>query len=317
MKKITKKNIDIGSYITSEYANDLLNQYSEEYPNVASSFNIKKTSILKVLNASPEVTGIRFFYGLSDLLNPNSVKLILVPCTQNSDFANPKNLIIEQGYMDHNDQVHSILEVSQMIANWVTSLNQRNPELKYKETTRGGFFGRNSLLDLIRDQDCHSISFKLGLKESVISPIMQALNDNGKFLNSFIMDVTAPCPPSCAQPWPETSDEPCALELVGMSTSNKEKIDNYRWFRDHKLLDLEGGAKQYELYYFLSPFVTMVISKNKSNKEILRRMYTERIAPCNAFIANGEYQKALDLLEDTLQVWIAEYKTDLEKAYFV
>jgi hypothetical protein len=268
-----------------------------------------------VLNVSPSVTGIRFFYGLSDVLNPNSVKVFLVPCTHSSDFGNAKNLIIEEGYMDQYNQVHSILEVSQMIANWIISLNQRNPELKYKETTRGGFFWRNSLLDLVKDKECDAISYKFGLKDNVVSPVMQALDYENKIISiDPFMDVTRPCPTMCG---PETSDPNCALELADLSTSFNTELDNYRWFRDHKLLEVEGGARQYELYYFLSPFVAMVINNNKSKEAILHRMYNEQIAPCSEFIKNGEYQKAFNLVESTLLSWIAEYQGEFNQEYSV
>ena len=81
-----QKAIEVGRFISKEEFDLQRGTYQNEYPDFRNSFIISKDLFLKVLNCSAQLTGIRFMHGLADMKNPQSVKLLLIPCTDFSEY---------------------------------------------------------------------------------------------------------------------------------------------------------------------------------------------------------------------------------------
>ncbi|NRB46034.1 MAG: hypothetical protein HRU41_00055 [Saprospiraceae bacterium] len=303
---LERKTVDIGQYISESLAETLRSTYAESFPDTMTSFVIDKSLIEQALGLSSKVAGVRFMYGLRDMLNPNSVSVILVPCTSRSVYSqNTMPLISEQGYYDHLGTQYHLLETAELIANFIQSQNTQDPQLVYKTTTRGNFIGRNSLVDLLKDQACQSISYTLGLEEKTIQPILQALDSNEEPINNLYMERSQPCPPFCHD------DSDCLARTVVELFSGEEELNQFRQFRDEVLLHTPGGSYLYETYYFISPIITNLIRKRVDGKQVFQMLYTDKILPFKQLINTGETTTAVLFLKETLINLAQEYPMEL------
>lgn len=316
MKQSKLKVSEVGQYVSQEYFEKHTNCYQETFSDTASSFSIPKSLIEKVINLSPEVKGIRFMYGLADQLNPNSIRILLIPCSARSEYSiGNQAILIKQGYYDHLGEKHSVFQTSELISTFVNDIKKRDQRLNYKEITRGGFFGKKKLLEFIKDSQGDQITLHFSYKDEIIHPIMEPYHISNK---GVYMNWARPCPPLCKEKSEteieEEENDDC-LATAAVSTvhqhSSEKALDLYRVFRDNKLLDMKGGAIYYELYYFISPYVSCYID-NQSNKiDLLKSIYFDKITPFHHLLEEHKYEEALELLKGTLMEWVEDYKVEL------
>ena len=240
MKTFTGTGTDAGSYIDKPLVEHLRKRYELEFPEVISSVRITKTLILRVLSMHKKVSGIRFMYGLADTLNPNSLRILLVPCTHVSEHSiQAKPIIFSSGYYSHDGKLNSIKQVVELSANFVQFVESRMTGVVHKKITRGGFFGRSSLCDLMQDDRCFEVLFALGLEHKDIKPILEPITMSDQSL-SIYMDFAHLCPPSC-----NTGEDCVATMSVELHAPVYDELDLYRHFRDNELLKLNGGRALY------------------------------------------------------------------------
>ncbi|MEP4091491.1 CFI-box-CTERM domain-containing protein [Reichenbachiella sp.] len=306
-EKPPKKTTDIGAYAEENYFLQHTEKFSRLLPNLKSSFSIKSSLIKKVLNAGNDIKGIRFMFGLEDEFNPNSVRILLVPAGSSNDYAEPRfTFLTEQGYLDHLGVSHNIFNTCELVSSFVKNVKKELPELNYKEITRGGFLGKNSLLDLVERHDCKEVELHFGYKNSnEIIPIFEPFNE----LDGPYMNFSQPCPNACDGYDPETGEDWCIDTNAVYSNSTHEELDNHRFFRDNYLLDLNDGEIFYEMYYFVSPMVSYLISKEENSDLILKKIYKEKIRPFNELLNKEAYDEALVVLKDTLAEWVNIYQS--------
>ncbi len=304
-----RKAVDVGEYISKGLFHALQKTYHTAFPNTIASFRISKTLILNVLNSSTKVSGIRFMYGLSDVLNPNSIRVFLIPCINEKEYSlNSKPLLVEKGYYDQEGNVFSLPEMAQMMADYVKYVHQQDETLNYKTITRGNFFGRNSLENFMSAETCVSISYHLGLRKNIIAPIIEPLDRQGYAYADVYMDFTRPCPPVCKG---HDGSEHCMATTAVEQFSEEAELDFYRAFRDTYLLDQEGGAMLYEMYYFISPLVNMLMLKKADDEVIYHNLYFNKILPFKALLEQKNYQAATYLLQEVLEELTNKYTTEL------
>jgi len=303
-----QKNIkDIGTYVSKEYFQKLSNAYQEAYPSITSSFVISKDLLHQLLNISDQVVGIRFMYGLADTLNPNSLRLLVIPCGGTDDIdANSHPLILEQGYYDHLENCYSVLETAELIHNFVQSMKASNQDLTYKTIRRGAFFGKNQLLDLVKHKACAHLKIHFGLIDQMVEPVLEPLDASFNASFNIYMEFAKPCPTFCGETSPE-----CLATMAVRQFSLETELDTYRVFRDQELLHIRGGGIYYELYYFISPFIGHFISKQTNKAEVLKLIYEEKMLPFSALLSEKRYEEALGLLSDTLTEWTDTYQLKL------
>lgn len=309
----TKKNVkavDVGSFISEEYSNQLQQSFKETYPKMETRFTFSKSLMLKVLNSSKAITGIRFMYGLEDESNQSSIKLILVPCTNATEYAeNSKPLIFSSGYHDNHGDLKSIRETGELIARFVKHIKDNNDSLEYRNITRGAFVGKNSLLALSEGHTCKYVALNFGLRKDVIEPVFEPLNINLVADQKIYLDFVHACPPFC-DPGTSPSTNACfgtlALELKGKTDNEKRFFLN---LRDRTLFTLKDGATYYEMFHFISPIVSLLIPKLINQNEVLSNMYTNRLAPLKDLITQERFDEATTLIANGLDELIEEFET--------
>lgn len=303
-KKLNVTNAcNIGQQITQNDFVSLTENYANFYNDIIVDFVIKKKIIENILKFSRHVAGIRFMYGLKDPLNPYSKVLFLIPCTSLSDtHISTEALLCKEGYSDHEGNLYSLEEIATFMAQYIKHVSTNNPHFAYKKITRGNFYGKNSLKEVLSN-DCSYIKFSFGFIKNHISPIIQPLDNNYQNADNIYMDLTAPCPPNCGD-----GDERCIAEMAVNNFSNEDELDTYRLFRDTKLLDLDAGAYLYELYYFISPLIARIMDKKVNNDKVLQQFYYNQIVPFKELLLNENYQEAINHLKEVLYSLSQEYE---------
>jgi len=299
-----RKTVDAGESISKAYYKELINGFANLETNTVSIFHIERSLIEKVLHLNEKVTGIRFMYGLRDVMNPNSSVLMLIPCTNNGDYDSATPLFSEKGYYDQSGASMSILETSEYLANFVKHMNNTDPTWNYREITRGTFYGINTINELLLQDDCAQIRFNMGFEtrknEKGIHPVLEAVNTNNENITGFFVENGTGCPPRCGFDIFEIKYQ--AIELNVMQI--------VREFRDNTLLTLENGAKYYEMYFFITPFVSSVL-RTEGNQEFVNDFYNSRFLPFANLVKHGLHEEALEMLEETLDCLVQEYRTEL------
>ncbi|WP_046758490.1 hypothetical protein [Kordia jejudonensis] len=294
---------NIGQAITKNDYNLLKNNYKKVY-NDETSFIIPKALVEKNLNFHKDVVGIRFMYGLKDSLNPNSKVLFLIPCSSLSKNLSTESMLRKEGYQDHEGNFYTFQEVLLFMSQYIINVSKDHPEFIYKEITRGNFYGKDSLKSILVDNS-KFVQYDLGYNGDHISPVIKALDISYVPVNEIYMDLTDPCPNMCG------GSEICITTLaVEKFADHEDELNVYRAFRDYLMLDIEGGARLFEMYYFVSPVVAKIISNsNTGNDEIaLNNFYKNEIIPFKLLLKNKQYDKALDALKDTLHNLFDQYE---------
>ncbi len=223
--------MNVGGYVSSEHFDKVTTAYQEQFPGSVNFVTVKKEIILNVLNSHEWVSGIRFMYGLDDPMNPNSLRVFLIPCTHTSENVSlSKPLVTKTGYYDNTGLLNSLNDVVNAIAAYVKQMTKRNPDLVYKQVTRGNFLGKNSLLDLTSKENDEFISIHFGLENLVLKPVFVPSDFNGRIFGVDFMNFTEPCPPNCD---PGDPDDLCVAELSVLRFSIEEELNVFRNFRDN------------------------------------------------------------------------------------
>ena len=300
-KKKVSNARDIGQQITKNDYQFLKRNYQETYGEER-HFIIPKDLILEALNLNENVAGIRFMYGLKDSLNPYSNVLFLIPCSNISENLSTEAMLVEHGYSDHQGNLYSVQEVLLYISQYIQSVSKEHPELNYKEITRGNFYGKNSLESLLT-RDAEFIQYDFGYNESHVSPVVQSLDLNLNSINEVYMDFSRPCPNACGD-----GDDCISTLTVEIYSSTKNELSSYRTFRDNILLQYEGGAQLFEMYYFVSPVVAKILNSSPHKEVALEKFYQEEITPFRLLMEEGNFQESVDSLRNTLHNLFQEYE---------
>jgi hypothetical protein len=299
--------MNVGGYVSSEHFDKVTTAYQEQYPGSVNFVTVKKEIILNVLNSHEWVSGIRFMYGLDDPMNPNSLRVFLIPCTHTSENVSlSKPLVTKTGYYDNTGLLNSLNDVVNAIAAYVKQMTKRNTDLVYKQVTRGNFLGKNSLLDLTSKENDEFISIHFGLENLVLKPVFVPSDFNGRILRGDFMNMTQPCPDHC-------NDDPglCVAELSVLRFSIEEELNVFRNFRDNILLNLENGEELFEMYYFISPLIAALINDSSSKEFELKNIYFQKIVPFKELLISNKYEEANYLLNETFKEWVDQWQVSL------
>ena len=300
----------VGEFISSELNNSLIDSYEKEFPGVVSKFSVDHQLVEKVFSMHDKVTGLQFAMGLTDTLNPNSSRVLLIPCTHAEKGMKPIPLISYRGYYDLDGGLVPLIEACQIIANQAAYRKTHNQNLTYKDIERFSFVGRNMISNLLSVPNCESFSFQFGFENNRIATILSPLDANGENINDIYADKMGTTPPMGNCPPGEECGGDCAAELVMSIKSNKEDLDIIRTFRDNYLLNLENGDWLYEMYYFISPLVTYKIN-NACNKIQLIDTLHSKIKAMTHLIEAEEYDKTVSVFRNTLEELVDVYQEAL------
>lgn len=296
MKKLQKKTIQVGELISATYAKELTSGYELFTGSDSPSFELKKDLVFNLLNQS-RVAGIRFMYGLQDPMNPYTLRLIMVPCTNEGDFGMPMPLLSTSNYFDHEGQILSIVEASNEIANFVNYFGAFDPTWNYHEVTRGSFFGSETLKQLLNKEECSSMRYTLGFgiqDEEVhahIHPVLEPIDLFGINSWSDLLENGLPCPPYC--------------KGGGyLENSVSKNMNIFSEFKHIDLLKTQGGKQAYELYYFVTPLLNSIIVQQEMNTV---EFYESKFNEVIELIRLGHHNEAVSEMSKTLNELIETY----------
>ncbi|MEM6643463.1 MAG: hypothetical protein AAF616_10820 [Bacteroidota bacterium] len=292
-----------GSLISEELFNCLSQNYAIHLPNHLRTLVFDKSLLLRTLKTSDQVTGIRFTYGLSDIKNIYSTKVLLVPCTSNV-YYDQIPLVLNQHYLDHEGNQYSIERVAEMIYNFVIHSVEKENFSSYERINRGSFFGAHSLDLLLTESNCKYIQFNFGMdNKKILHPILNPLDCSYRTNSRLYLENS--WPPRDSDP-----DEICLAKFAVDKFSNENELNRFRNFRDQELLTVKDGGMLYELYYFISPYIVNVLKEQSDGLEHLQNIYDKNIMPLYEEIMKGNLLKAVDHLKRAFKSLIDEYSVD-------
>ncbi len=296
--------------ITKDQATYLLTNFKEQFPRKTSSFSISKHLLAYVLG-EPNVSGIRFMYGIKDLSDPQ-VSIVLMPSSYDLISQNSKlpNLIIKKdGYFIHDGEEVTVENTWKMLFNYVKYEHQQNPEIPLKKIHRGDFWGINKLNDFINNPEIATLQFNIGYSPieceftKGIHPVLNGFDEENNSLNIF-MDFTTPCPQNCDG----EGDLSCILTgMVNAVAGNTDEteLNIFREFRE----ELWRSEKGYlvEMYYHTSPIIAAAINKHDNKDSIYKALYNNYLSPCLKAIEKNDSKEALNIYTNVFEYLQNEY----------
>jgi hypothetical protein len=307
----------VGEIIDSNYALQLILGFKETFPGEISVISIKSSTIFNSVKGIPNVSGIRFMYGMGSADDPASKVILLIPCNNTSTSLPVPNTIVQpEGYLNNEGERVSLKRTWELLYNHAVHYAQLQPEMKFKKIFRGAFFGIGSLTSLLKiDTEAHSVNYHFGFDENITDTsfqhkaVLNPLHRDGTSYDVYF-DVNSPCPPDCYPDEPGAPD-PCvvtgAVNGNAPVTENEKELNIFRGFRDDYFLNTPANGPLVEMYYYISPALTEAIANTGRAKEIYQSLYRNQIRQCNRLIENGKYEEAKTLFEQTMERLMKEY----------
>lgn len=303
-----------GEIIDSAYALELIRGFGERFPGEVAKVFIESATIFDVVKDLPNVSGIRFMYGMESTGDPASKVILLIPCNTTSAHRPIPNTIVQpQGYLNNRGERVSLKRTWQLLYNHAVHYAGLLPEVKFKKIVRGAFFGIDSLKVLLQEYtNAHGMHYHFGWDETITDltlqhkPVLHPLHANGTGYDVY-MDFGSLCPPTC--PGPVTDPECIALQSAKYSSvaEPEQGLNVFRNFRNRYFLANPENGPLVEMCYYVSPALSEAIADTGKAKEIYAAIYDNVGAACNKLIAEGKYEEVKMLYEQTMD--------DLMKTY--
>lgn len=123
----------IGEQISMVYFQFLLDGYKTKHPTEQQAVFIPKGLILETLNQFPNISGLRFMYGLKEGAAPTDRTIVLMACNDTSTDKEVPNLIFaSKGYLTNEGERISIDQCWDLFARYVDRMCELMPEEKRK-----------------------------------------------------------------------------------------------------------------------------------------------------------------------------------------
>jgi hypothetical protein len=114
-----------GEPISLDYFQFLVDGYKTKHPAEQQSVFIPKVPILKTLDQFPNISGLRFMYGLKESADPSSRTIILMACNDTSTDKEVLNLIFApNGYLTNEGDCISIDQCWDLLARYVNRMSE-------------------------------------------------------------------------------------------------------------------------------------------------------------------------------------------------
>ncbi len=285
----------------------MLTNFKQQFPQKISSLSISKHLLASILN-QPNVSGIRFMYGILDPDNPQTC-LVLMPCSHDmvaikSSLPNIK--VNEAGYFLHNGEQVSLERTWKILFNHVMFEYKQNPQQDLKTIHRGDFWGINMLNNFINNPLAENLQFNIGFSPTDneftkgIHPVLEPLDKNDNSLNIW-MNFTSPCPQACGE------GECTSSAAYNATHDDKEEfgLNKLREFRNDLWVSKDGELV--EMYYHISPIITASIRKQQNAKEIYAEISNDYLQPCLDAIEEGKTTEAVTLYKEVFNKLVTKY----------
>jgi hypothetical protein len=299
---------DVGQPISTELAAYLTNGFKQKFPGEKPVVFIAKETVMKAIEGLDNVSGIRFMYGYESVNDAASRVLLLIPCNNTSThLAIPNSIILPQGYMANTGKRIGFEKTWQLLYNHTARFTQYFPELAYHEIMRGTFIGINSLLTLLKNEDCAGINFNFGYDESLSMPsarnrpVFEAIDTLG-FFDPPGWDFTSPCPAFCDFTMMNNINR---VAEINNTDIQRLRLDNH--FRDEYLLKQDGNGALVEMYYYVNPSIQEKVMGDKNAGELYESIYHPQIIAFNNLLAEGNYDEAKVVFKRTVYGMMETY----------
>lgn len=280
----------IGEQISMDYFQFLVDGYKTKHPTEQQSVFIPKELIVKTLDQFPNVSGLRFMYGLKEGAAPSSRTIVLMACNDTSTEKEVPNLIFaSKGYLTNEGERISIDQCWDLFARYVNRMCELMPEEKRKDIPRACFYGINTLKELLSPENCAGMLYHFGYNTSTAflpqryeAPIL-AVDSYHISLGILPVEMGQICPTMCAPGYP---NPPAFANLSRSGT-------------DTKVL--------YEMYHYVSPSLIEALQRSGIPEKDHQQYYSTQFAECISLFGSGKANEAIIVFKDKLDELMAKY----------
>jgi len=288
----------VGEFITENLYQELAQNFRTKFPSETRFVNLSKSAVETVLSDS-NVSGIKFMNGLTDVNDPSSRILVLIPTNYTMNNSLPNAVIKKDGFITNTGEVISLEKTWQVLFNHVLNLKKLDAGMHYTKINRGSFLGRKLLTALAEEAVNDNLIYTFGYNIEMNYPYKALIYPE---TNAFyIGDQSYPCPGSSG--CPTTGKDPCALTRIATNFADKEadgQLNVLRGFRDKILQEKFNGA-EIEKYYTISASLLEAIDKEQNKAVIFKEIYDKYIQTSIASINNNDEATAYSLFQEAMQ----------------
>jgi hypothetical protein len=310
-----------GEIISDAYALQLISEFKEIFPEEVATISIGSTIIFNAVKDLPNVSGIRFMYGMESADDPASKVILLMPCNTTSIHQLIPNVIVQpHGYLNNRGERVSLKRTWELLYNNAVHYAPLLSGVKFHKIVRGAFFGIDSLKALLQEYtNAPALHYHFGWDKTVSDtalqhiPVLQPVYAGGTGYELY-MDHGSLCPPpsGCTSNDDGTASDTCTItDMVNTGnlqpTDPEQELNIYRKYRDNYLLGNEDNGPLVEMYYYVSPALKEAILGTGRAKEIYTALYNNEVRQCNRLIEEGKYEAAKILFEQTMDELMKTY----------
>ena len=316
----------IGQFISHSEYQSLTSGFATRFPDATPAVFLSKQAILDCISTYPRLSGISFRYGLTDVNDPLSRKIIMVPCEHTmSATAGPDLVLLKEGYVSDNGEKVKGDELWKLLGNHVERVyNGRFHEVLSK-VHRGYFWGIQRIKALLAQEGCDGVMFNFGYNAAHPfackrnQQVLEAVDAGRQSLNIFMEygQCSPPCLDDPGDPGGGSGVDStgCIVkELMGRygQKSTETQLDVLRTFRDDYMLEQANGYALYEMYYFVSRPIIRAIQALPEKEQICRDLYTNELQQALDLLNKGAFDQVLNLYKRTMAKLMETYVLETE-----
>jgi len=319
----------IGQFISHSEYQTLKTGFAARFPGAAPAVFLSKQSILDCIKTYPGLSGISFRYGLADVNDPLSRKIIMVPCEHTTgEKGEPDLVLLKEGYVSNDGEKVKGDELWQLLGNHVERVyNGRFHEVLSK-VHRGYFWGIQRISALLAQEGCDGVMFNFGYNAAHPFPckrnqqVLEAVDAGRQSLNVF-MEYGQCDPPCVFEPGGGgggVEGTGCLVkELMGRYGSRGaiQQLDVLRNFRDDYMLEQPDGYALYEMYYFVSRPILRAIQALPEKEQILQDLYSHELQQALELLNKGVFDQVLNLYKRTMAKLMETYIPETESLLII
>jgi hypothetical protein len=308
----------IGKLIAAAEFQDLSKGFAVKFPEEVAAVFLPKQALLECIATYPGLSGISFRYGLSNVADPLSRKIIMVPCEHTTDGNGlPDLLLFRDGYVSSDGIKVSLDQFWDMAGNHVEHIYNGKHHFILSKVHRGYFWGINRLKTLLDLDECGGLIFHFGYNATHPNPLKRYQNilevaGEDQQGRGIYMEY-GQCDPPCVPEPPGGGVGDAGICIIQELThrygkkAEEHQLDILRAFRDDYMLEQTSGYALYEMYYYLSRPIYLAIQSLPDHEEIWHNLYRNELQQALTLIAAQKMEQVLALYKQIMQQLLYTY----------
>jgi hypothetical protein len=308
----------IGKLIAAVEFQELSKGFAVKFPEEATAVFLPKQALLDCIATYPGLSGISFRYGLANMADQFSRKIIMIPCEHTTDGNGlPDLLFFRDGYVSSDSIKVSLDQFWELIGNHVDRTYNSKHHFVLSKVHRGYFWGINRLKTLLDLDECGGLVFHFGYNTIHPNPLKRFQNilevagedQQGRGIFMEYGQCNPPCDDDGSGGGVGTTGICILQELAGRYAKKnaEQQLDTLRNFRDDYMLEQPGGYALYEMYYYLSRPVFLAIQSQPDHEEIWHNLYRNELQQALTLITAQKMEQALALYKQIMQQLLHTY----------